>query len=769
VTAASNTLRRHSRLSRTGSVVIGGIAVVLVANLIGLVLHGDGSNPFVDGWLAVLSDWAAVVLVALAAGRVRATRPDIVLAAAAVTALAVGDTAYRLLPGDTGTEFTPSLADTSYLMFYVFMVGVLAVIAHRSLRGQAWPVLLTSAVGALGATSLLAVLLAPAMETAAGSPFSVPILLSLAFPLLDLLLVAALAGIAATPTKVLGRTGLLLVSGLLLFATADIVYAQRVQEDSVLMGSALNGAWAIGFALIIVWVLVSVRSQGRPERQHRSSAAALALGSTYASSAVAAPMAATAAGLAVLMLASQTHVSVLAVSLAGGTLALAAIPLAFRQRLLHSLSRTDELTGLPNRRALAMDVSSRLRSAGARPSALLVLDLDRFKEVNDSLGHEAGDRLLERIGTRLSAALQSGDLLARLGGDEFAVHLHPADSKRATAMARRLRSVTARPIVIDGLSLELGLSIGIALSPEHGSDLSGLMRKADMAMYAAKSSRMGQRVYSPGDDSNDEARLRTLHELRIALAEKQLVLHYQPKVDLPSNTVPGVEALVRWNHPTRGLLYPGEFLDVAEHGGLMRGLTRAVLELALDQAVLWQEQGRTVTVAVNLSSRSLADYQLAGVVTRMLAARGLPGSALMLEVTEEFLLVDRDRARSILLRLRNAGVLIAVDDFGTGYSSLAYLRDLPIDELKLDQSFVIPMLDDDRASALVASSIHLGHSLGMRIVAEGVETAEVLDQLKEFGCDVAQGYFLSRPIPAANLEQWLDERAVAHVGAPVAR
>ncbi|WP_104163487.1 bifunctional diguanylate cyclase/phosphodiesterase [Cryobacterium sp. N22] len=761
MTSVSTIPRPRPRLSRADYVVFGGIAVLLLANLLGLVFHGGRFNPFVDGWLAVLSDWAAVVLVWLAVNRVRLSRPDIILAAAAVTALAVGDTAYRLLPDHAGAALMPSLADTGYLLFYVFMVGVLAVIARRSLRAPAWPVLLNSAVGALGAASVLAMMLTPALETAFNSPFSVPVFLSMAFPVLDLLLIAALAGVAAMPGRVLGRSGLLLAVGLLLFATADAVYALQVQVDSVLIGSALNGVWAIGFALITAWVLASGRRRPLPDD---SAVVTVADGTTDAASSVTAPMAATAAGLAVLLLASQTHVSVLAVGLAGGTLALAAIPLAFRQRQLHSLSRTDELTGLPNRRALAVDVAARLRAVDARPSALLVLDLDRFKEINDSLGHEAGDLLLERIGARLSDALQAGDLLARLGGDEFAVHLHHADQKRATAMARRLRLVTARPLVIDGLSLEIGLSIGIALSPEHGSDLSGLMRKADIAMYAAKSSRVGQHVYSPGDDSNDEARLRTLHELRIALANNQLVLHYQPKVHLPTDTVPGVEALVRWNHPTRGLLYPAAFLDVAENGGLMRTLTRVVLELALDQAVLWQAQGRTVTVAVNLSSRSLADYQLAGVVTTMLTERGLPGSALMLEVTEEFLLVDRDRARNILLRLRKAGVLIAVDDFGTGYSSLAYLRDLPIDELKLDQSFVIPMLDDDRASALVASSIHLGHSLGMRIVAEGVETVEVLDQLAQFGCDMAQGYHLSRPIPAAELERWLDSRTPMPVG-----
>ena len=758
------TAGRRPALSRIDLVVLHGIALVLIANLIGLALHGDGFNVVVDGWMALLSDWAAVTLVWLAVYRGTSRRPDVVLAAAAVTALAAGDTAYRLLPEASAGDVLPTLADSAYLGFYLLMLGVVAVLAHRSLRKQAWPVLLTSAVGALGAASVLAVLLSPALDAASGRPLSAPILLSIAFPILDLLLIAALAGIAATPVRVLGRSGLLLVAGLLLFATADVFYARRVQFDPVLIGTALNGAWAVGFALITIWVLVTTRT--RPDR---TTVTAASDGSAYAATAIAAPLVATASGLAVLLVASQTEVSVLAVSLAGSALALAAVPLASRQRLLHSLSRTDELTGLPNRRALAMDVATRLRAVDARPSALLVLDLDRFKEVNDSLGHEAGDRLIERISARLTGALQAGDLLARLGGDEFAVHLHHADRMRATAMARRLRAVTARPIVIDGLSLELGLSIGIALSPEHGSDLSGLLRKADMAMYSAKAARMGQRIYSAGDDSHDGARLRTLHELRMALTDDQLVLHYQPKVDLASDTVPGVEALVRWNHPTRGLLYPADFLDVAENGGLMRTLTRVVLELALDQAAIWQAQGRELTVAVNLSSRSLADYQLVGVVTRMLAARGLPGSALMLEVTEEFLLVDRDRARNILMRLRSAGVLIAVDDFGTGYSSLAYLRDLPIDELKLDQSFVIPMLDDDRASALVASSIHLGHSLGMRIVAEGVESAEVLDQLAHFGCDMAQGYFVSRPVSASHLERWLDDRAVLPIDVPAGR
>ena len=746
-----------ARPRRSGYAGIAAIGVVLLANLTVLAVYGADVDPVLYRWMPICSEWAAAALVWLAVRRAPSRRPAVVFAAAAVTALVLGDTARRLLPEDTGTTVTPSLANASYLVFYILLMAVFTVLARRSFQGRAWPGLLTSAVGALGAASVLAVLLGPTMDSALEAPFSLPVLLSMAFPVLDLLLIATLAGIAVSPTRVLGRADLLLAGGLLLFATTDVIFAQHLRRDGVAVDSTLDAARAIGFTLVMVWVLVSARDRDRP-----SSAVASRPDSSWdAAAAVAAPLLATAASLAVLLLSSQTHVPVLAVVLAGLTLALATVPLAFRGRLLHVLSRTDELTGLPNRRALTTDVSHRLGAADARPSALLVLDLDRFKEVNDSLGHEAGDRLIEAISARLAGALQSGDLLARLGGDEFAVHLHHADQSRASAMARRLRSVTARPIEIDGLSLEISLSIGIALAPEHGSDLSALLRQAEIAMYAAKAARVGQRVYSPGDDSKDEARLRTLHELRLALAEGQLSLHYQPKVDLPTNTVSGVEALVRWNHPTRGLLFPAEFLDVAEHGAQMRTLTRVVLELALDQAVLWQDQGRSLTISVNLSSRSLSDYQLVGVVSKMLASRGLPGSALMFEITEEALLVDRERAKNILAGLRTLGVQIAVDDFGTGYSSLAYLRDLPIDELKLDQSFVIPMLDDSRAAALLASSIQLGHSLGLRIVAEGVESAEVLHQLTDFGCDLAQGYHLCRPIPAPELESWLDDRTPA--------
>jgi len=365
----------------------------------------------------------------------------------------------------------------------------------------------------------------------------------------------------------------------------------------------------------------------------------------------------------------------------------------------------------------------------------------------------------------LRRQVRGGDLLARLGGDEFAVLLENAGYDEAVSVAENLRATLAEPFTtlagssaVGSLTLHSTVSIGIALFPVAGPDLSALLRKADIAMYKAKTSGDGHHVYSDTDNADGATRLRTVDELQAAMTSDQLVLHYQPKIDLDTGDVHAVEALVRWDHPTRGLLYPDAFLTLVEASGLMRAMTRLVLGMALDQAADWQGQGRHLTIAVNLSASSLVDADLPEEIFAMLAARGVPPGALQLEITEEFLMADRDRAHSILTRLRNGGVQISIDDYGTGYSSLSYLRDLPIDELKLDQSFVFPMADDARAAALVASTIDLAHSLGLRMVAEGVETTVAYSELRRLGCDQAQGYFMSRPLPAAQLEHWLCNR-----------
>jgi EAL domain-containing protein (putative c-di-GMP-specific phosphodiesterase class I) len=315
------------------------------------------------------------------------------------------------------------------------------------------------------------------------------------------------------------------------------------------------------------------------------------------------------------------------------------------------------------------------------------------------------------------------------------------------------------PFALQNIALHASVSVGIALYPDDGPDLNALLSKADMAMYKAKTSAPGHHVYSRDDDADDATRLQTVEQLRTALSADQFVVHYQPKIDLRSGDVHSVEALVRWQHPTRGLLPPIAFLPLVEEFGLMPAMTQVVLELVLDQIVLWTADGRAMTVAVNLSASSLVDDDLPEQVATMLADREIPPSRLQLEITEELLMADRNRARSILGRLRDSGVQISVDDYGTGYSSLSYLLDLPIDELKLDRSFIFPMADDDRAAALVASTITLAHSLGLRMVAEGVETGVVFSELRRMGCDQAQGYFMSRPVSAADLGHWLTNRS----------
>jgi diguanylate cyclase (GGDEF)-like protein len=390
--------------------------------------------------------------------------------------------------------------------------------------------------------------------------------------------------------------------------------------------------------------------------------------------------------------------------------------------------------------------------------ALLLIDLDRFKEVNDGLGHHVGDRLLHQVAQRLSARLRSEDVLARLGGDEFAVLVDVADATAAAGLAQHLRETLIEPFDLEGIAVRIDASIGIAVHPENGDDIHVLLRRADVAMYKAKTTRTGHclsaTVEDDGTDNGCDG-LRLLQELREAMRDDQLLLHYQPKMDLHDGSIRGVEALVRWAHPTRGLLYPDAFLPAATHAGLMAELTEEVLRQALDQAKQWRAGDLEITVAVNLSALNLQDAALPDKIAAMLNARALPGCAVQVEITEDALLGDRALATAILSRLRALGVHVAIDDFGTGFSSLAYLRDLPVDELKLDRSFVAPVNSDSRAAALLASSVHLSHSLGLRMVAEGVEDNATLDQLRRHGCDQAQGYFICRPVPADDLVPFL--------------
>jgi diguanylate cyclase (GGDEF)-like protein len=387
-----------------------------------------------------------------------------------------------------------------------------------------------------------------------------------------------------------------------------------------------------------------------------------------------------------------------------------------------------------------------------------VLDLDRFKEVNDSLGHAVGDALLRQVGPRLRDQLRSGDLLGRLGGDEFVVLSTDLDGEAALALAQRLQAQLQRPFLVEGIALSVDASVGVAVGPEQASTAEELLQLADLAMYAAKEARTGRELFDEDRDGQGRRRLEDVAALRRGIEDGELVLHYQPKLVLGTGRVDGVEALVRWQHPDRGLLYPDAFIDLAESAGLMGPLTEAVLELALRQCRLWAEQDRELAVAVNVSPSNLVDEDFPGTVAGLLVATGVPARSLVLEVTESLLMADRERAERVLGRLRDQGVGVAIDDYGTGYSSLAYLAELPVTELKLDRAFVAGMTASWRAESIVISTLHLAHALGLALVAEGVEDQETLDALAGLGCDVVQGYHLSRPLPAAAFEDWLDRR-----------
>jgi diguanylate cyclase (GGDEF)-like protein len=425
----------------------------------------------------------------------------------------------------------------------------------------------------------------------------------------------------------------------------------------------------------------------------------------------------------------------------------------------------DLLTGLPNRSAL-LQLAGRavLVARPSRPLSVLIIDLDRFKDVNDSLGHAIGDQLLAQVGPRLRAALLPDDTIARLGGDEFAVLLPTAGQDGARGVAERLAEALDEPFGVDGLDLYVEASIGIAVSHRDGrsetESIEGLLREADIAMYRAKREGTGIETFEPDHDDarQSRSRLELSTELRRAIAEEQLVLHYQPLVDVVEGQLAGVEALVRWQHPQRGMISPGEFLPLAEATGLIIPLSKLVLAAAVRQAAEWDRAGHPVQVAVNLSPRWLQHTDVPRMVAALLVEHELPPQLLRLEITESVVLVHPEHALGMLTQLRDMGIGLSLDDFGTGYSSMTHLRALPVDELKVDRAFVDSMTTSPRDAVIVRAAVELGHNLGLEVVAEGIENAETLAEVVAAGCSLAQGYYFSPALPPEKLIAWATER-----------
>lgn len=426
---------------------------------------------------------------------------------------------------------------------------------------------------------------------------------------------------------------------------------------------------------------------------------------------------------------------------------------------IYHMAYYDDLTGLPNRNLLLERVQKSMRTdiGDTRPFALLLVDLDNFKDVNDTLGHLHGDALLKKVGERIGAALRPTDVIARLGGDEFAILMSLAALSHAVLVAQKIQKSLEEPFVVDGVHILVEASVGIALYPDHCDSTEVLMRRADVAMYSAKKAGSGHCIYDAKRDKHSPRSLMLMGELRQAIERNELNLHYQPKIDIRKNRVIGVEALIRWKHKVYGYIPPDEFIMSAERTGLIKPLSLWVLNVAHRQAVAWHKEGRRLSIAFNLSARNLVDSCLLDAISKAISASGLPPGRLEVEVTESVFMEDFQTVFDAFSRLRAIGIRVSIDDFGTGYSSLAYLKRLPVDTIKVDKTFVMNMCGNQNDSVIVRSTIDLAHNLGLNVVAEGVETAEILDNLSALDCDEVQGYHMCRPVPIDELTRWFGE------------
>jgi diguanylate cyclase (GGDEF)-like protein len=727
-------------------------AVLLAVNMAGLIvfqtLRDGASYDAVYGWVgnfAMLIPTVACFVCAWLGGPRRAPAIWLGLAMLSQTAGNVIVSTWLQFQADPPV---PSPSDFAYFGFYACVTAAIVCLVRRDHGSFPRALWLDGALGAAGAATALAAGLSPVLSATQGNFDTV--LVGSAYTAADLLLVAMIGGLLAIRGLRGGSMWLWMAGGLGLFCAADVSYALQLNAGTYEVGTSLYLWWTAGVTCIAfaIW---------RPQRPR-------GVESGRSKTVLAIPMVATLTGLVVLVISAFSQLPAAVVALATFTLLLAAARtfMSFRQvqRLFDARRQavTDELTGLGNRRFLFEHGKQRLEAEDGERLALVLIDLDNFKEINDTFGHHAGDELLRETARRLAARMVDPDLLVRLGGDEFALLIALGPSDDGGTIATRILDRLTQPLVIDGARVRVDASAGVAEYDDPSVEIADLLRRADVAMYAAKDAHSRVELYLPKLDEANRTRLETIQDLDAALVHRQFVLHYQPKIDVETGAVFGAEALVRWEHPTRGVLYPDAFLPVVEQSGLMNAVTRLVLESAVMQLASWRQAGLDLSVAVNLSASDLLDESLAGRISGLLAEHGVPADALELELTESVIMIDPTRAREVLEALRALGLRIAVDDYGTGYCALAYLRDLPIDELKIDRSFIANVTTDRRSGAIDRSTIELAHALGLKVVAEGIEDTQALAAVAAFGCDYAQGYHFSRPVPADAFTTWARSR-----------
>jgi diguanylate cyclase (GGDEF)-like protein len=738
---------------RTLQGVLASTVVVYVVSL--LVRDRSDYSLVFEGIVANVALGLSAVLCLLRGVVVRAASTGFVLLGLGGLMFTAGNVAYVAHVQYLDPVPYPSISDVGYLGAYPFFVVAVVLFARAELGRQHLAVWVDGLVGALGMAAVgSALVLHTTLHDLSGD--AVALIVGGAYSLADLLLLSMIVGVFTLRGRRPDRRWSVLAGGLVVFAVADIVYLLRLSTDSYVQGSLLDGLWVIGLAVLSF-------SAFQPTRERVTSRSGSGfLGVTIVFSLLA---------VVVLVAASEIPMPRYAIGLAALTLVAGAFraAIAFRQvrsvaELRHQV-RTDDLTGLPNRRAFSITVDEAVTSSAPGAGfAILVIDIGQFNELNELFGHDIGERLLLEIAPRLSTILRTENTLSRLGGGEFALLIAGGTAESAARIGRRVCEALLPSFVLDDMAQQVSGHVGIALWPAHANSAHGLLQCADVAMRSARSQRSAVEIYDPVHGADGRNRLMLAKQLRIAVETNQFVVHYQPKVELHSGTVVGVEALVRWEHPERGLLYPDSFLPIAEQIGCMNALTRSVLATSITQCSQWRLDGVELAMAVNLSASDLLDTDLVGHIAMLLTTAGVPPHLLELEITETTLMVDPPSARATLAAIHALGVKLSVDDYGTGFSSLAYLRDLPVQELKIDRTFVTDLTDDSRGAAIVKSTVDLAHTLGLTVLAEGVENDEAFDLLRSYGCDVAQGFHLCRPKTAAELTRWFRTQTV-HVAA----
>ena len=750
--------------SRVAALVWWALVVAGLAAYAAYVFLGVGSDAdLFDGWIYTGVVLSASVGILARGVLVRRERPAWILIGLGALTWSTGELYWwRVMAALEDPPF-PSIADAMYLGLFPFLYAGLVLLVKARVKHFHASQWLDGLSGALLVAAVGAAVLLPPIVAAGGNGVA-EVATNLAYPLGDLIVLGLLAALAALTGWHPGRAVAFLALGCGIFAMADVIYLYRVASGGDLTPGLMEVLWATG---LVVMGIGALQPSSEPPEARLEGWRLMAIPTTVSLGA-----------LAVLVHDHYDGQGDVAVWLAATALivCMARAALTFRENIAladsHRQAVTDSLTGLPNRRLFIDRVDRALAHArrGGRRVAVMIIDLDRFKEVNDTLGHRSGDVLLQEIARRLSRSVRESDTIARLGGDEFAVLLpEVTDAAGAALVAEDLGRAIAEPIVLDGLSLDTEASIGIALFPGDGDDVAQLLQRADVAMYTAKGDHAGHAFYGPEHDNYSPERLALVGELRNAIESDQLVLHYQPKVDLTTGELAGVEVLVRWQHPVRGLLPPNDFVPLAEHTTLIKPLTLHVLNRALAQVVEWDRQGRRLSVAVNVSARNLLDPDFADAVAACLALAGVEPERLELEITETVLMANPARAMEVLSRLSEMGIALSIDDFGTGYSSLDYLKRLPVNVLKIDKSFVMNMAADPADAMIVRSTIDLARNLGLRVVAEGIEDQSAYDMLQSLGCHVGQGFLMSRPVSSTDLEELLDGEGYAGRSVPGAR